>query len=693
MSPMPSPRRRRLLAAAAAIVAMGAPLGAQRPTPAIDAQVLRASARLLAMADARAATSLIDSLLKAPAPTWLRQQALRTIGQVGDVSRAPLLRQALADPDTAVAADAAFALGLLRDAEALPALEAALFRPGSVQDEAAFALGRLGAPARGVLLVALGRSPTPALLLALAAPPVPVEAIAPQLTSADPALRWAAAYALTRSPSRDAAPVLLAALAGPIATDTTTGPRRDASDVRAGIARGLARNAVPDSLTTAAREALLRLVGDAHPHVRIAALRALATYPSAAAPVFREHITREPDANVRIALAQAAGPVLGPDDAAWEAMWAADTTTMVRLALVQGAGQHGITFAALDASRGLAWATSPEPRLRAAAATASIGAGEGSPLGKAGPFLLDPSPIVQRAAATALARALAAEPDSLLDGWMRQAASDQPDVWVRATALGAVARRAAARDVPGLLAAYRRAAGDALPAARHAALQALLAAWRRDSASFGPWADSLAALSVPADARAIALVRQPATREGEDPVPLTPLRAWDAARPGGRSTQQWEALVRESVIPGHEGRRPRATFVTTRGEIEVELLPHLAPLTVANLRQLASSGAYDDTPFHRVVPYFVAQGGDPAGTGSGGPGYSIRDELSRVRHDRGALAMAHAGPDTGGSQFYFAHAPQPHLDALHTVFGRVVRGLDVVDALTQWDRLLQVTIR
>jgi cyclophilin family peptidyl-prolyl cis-trans isomerase len=115
-----------------------------------------------------------------------------------------------------------------------------------------------------------------------------------------------------------------------------------------------------------------------------------------------------------------------------------------------------------------------------------------------------------------------------------------------------------------------------------------------------------------------------------------------------------------------------------------------APLTVANFLSLAKSGYYRNTRFHRVVPNFVIQDGDPADTGNGGPGYSIRDEFNPRRYDRGMVGMALSGPDTGGSQYFITHSPQPHLDGHYTIFGRVVGGMSVVDAILQYDRILAV---
>ena len=128
-----------------------------------------------------------------------------------------------------------------------------------------------------------------------------------------------------------------------------------------------------------------------------------------------------------------------------------------------------------------------------------------------------------------------------------------------------------------------------------------------------------------------------------------------------------------------------AHFDTDRGPIRVELAADKAPLTVANFVNLARRGFYDGLNFHRVIPDFMIQGGCPKGTGTGGPGYKFEDEFgSSHRHDgKGVLSMANAGPGTNGSQFFITFGPTPHLDGRHTVFGRVVEGLDVLDRLTR----------
>jgi cyclophilin family peptidyl-prolyl cis-trans isomerase len=131
----------------------------------------------------------------------------------------------------------------------------------------------------------------------------------------------------------------------------------------------------------------------------------------------------------------------------------------------------------------------------------------------------------------------------------------------------------------------------------------------------------------------------------------------------------------------------RAHLKTEKGEILCELYANEAPLSVENFVNLARAGFYDGTTFHRVIRGFMAQAGDPTGTGRGGPGYQFRDEFSPgLRHDgAGVLSMANAGPGTNGSQFFITYAPTPHLDGRHTVFGRVVSGMEVAEALRERD--------
>ncbi|CAN5510572.1 peptidylprolyl isomerase [soil metagenome] len=138
----------------------------------------------------------------------------------------------------------------------------------------------------------------------------------------------------------------------------------------------------------------------------------------------------------------------------------------------------------------------------------------------------------------------------------------------------------------------------------------------------------------------------------------------------------------------------RATMETDRGAIVLDLYAEHAPKTVNNFVFLSKEGFYDGVTFHRVISDFMIQGGDPTGTGRGDAGYKFGDEFQNnpLRHERGVISMANAGPNTNGSQFFITHAPQSHLDGRHTVFGRVVEGLDVVDSIRQGDAIKSVSI-
>ncbi|UOQ42657.1 peptidylprolyl isomerase [Halobacillus salinarum] len=139
----------------------------------------------------------------------------------------------------------------------------------------------------------------------------------------------------------------------------------------------------------------------------------------------------------------------------------------------------------------------------------------------------------------------------------------------------------------------------------------------------------------------------------------------------------------------------QATIQFENGEqMDIELYDEAAPNTVANFEKLANSEFYDGLTFHRVIPDFVIQGGCPKGNGTGGPGYTIKCETegNPHKHERGTLSMAHAGKDTGGSQFFVCHSPQPHLDGRHTVFGKVTDGVEIVDRVSPGDVMQKVRV-
>lgn len=156
-------------------------------------------------------------------------------------------------------------------------------------------------------------------------------------------------------------------------------------------------------------------------------------------------------------------------------------------------------------------------------------------------------------------------------------------------------------------------------------------------------------------------------------------------------SKQWDRPPAMQIDPT---KIYRVTIETARGDIELELYPEHAPKTVNNFVFLAQQGYYDGVTFHRVISNFVIQGGDPSGTGSGGPGYRFEDEVlnNPLKHGTGYISMANAGPNTNGSQFFITHSPQPHLDGKHTVFGKVVNGQQVVNAIRQGDQMVKVTV-
>ncbi len=161
-------------------------------------------------------------------------------------------------------------------------------------------------------------------------------------------------------------------------------------------------------------------------------------------------------------------------------------------------------------------------------------------------------------------------------------------------------------------------------------------------------------------------------------------------RIGTVKTRNTDADYRRAIA--RIGKHVTATLVTSKGSFTIEFLPEDALLTVANFVQLARKGYFNGITFHRVVPNFVIQGGDPRGDGNGGPGYSIRCEINEEPFERAAVGMALSGKDTGGSQWFVTHSPQPHLDGGYTVFGRVIRGMDVVDNIARGDVIRRVIV-
>jgi len=684
----------RLLNVSATLAVLISPSAhAQQAPVRFDVGDVRQYGALLAMTDTRQLdTALIHGLLAAGSRP-IRAAAALAIGQVGreqGLAGAPILRGLLRDKNPLVASNAAYALGLLRDSSALTALAEALSPEPAVAREAAWALGEIGGPARNALTGALGfdhdDATTIQLLLAAAKlRPVPVTAIRRYLVASDPSVVWAAAYAIARQRTpagvRDLVDLehsLFARQPKRQASRYTDGPydkpEVDAAVIRAEIARGLTKSAAGDSLGATAFSALARLATDRDAHVRINALRSLATYRDRAKALLT-NATRDPEPNVRIAAAQSVASALTSAGTDFQSLWAADTAIAYRASLLASA-----TGAGLRPSQLADWARSADWRLRAAVANAAGDTLDRTfALSRTIPLLADRDPRVREAAYASIAPPSSIALEDTVHAVLVRGLQD-PDFYVRATVIAALTERPASPDLRAVLASYRLASRDSANDARLAALQYVAALWKKDSTTFdASLREELSTQNPPAD---------PLERAVGKDLPFW--KDWKSIRPAPQPASWYENIARSVVMPSVNGKRPRATIQTVRGPIVLELFGDAAPITAWNFLSLARSGYYRNTRFHRVVPNFVAQDGDPRDDGNGGPGYAIRDEMNPNRYERGAVGMALSGPDTGGSQYFIAHSPQPHLDGHYTVFGRVVRGYDVLDRIVQGDRITRI---
>lgn len=605
-----------------------------------------------------------------------------------------------------MSAGAAFALGVLRDtAGAVVDSLAAVARraPASRPDpavQAVWSLGRLGTPRARDALVALLRAPaaTPptdgagpraarraaptgpqpaalppdairdALLALWKFPRTPaLAALArPYATAPDPESRWRAVYALARLGDPATATLLVSAL------------RDSAEIVRASAARGL-RTPVADSAGARAQAsaALRAALRDPHPHVRINAARALATYgsPELAPPL--SALLDDADRNVATAAAEALGALGAPAAApALERVAATDSLPLslraaALAALVRVAPQAGTDRAAT-------WAASADWRTRFYAARALAGSRWTLAQPTARALAADRDPRVAAVAVDAIADLAGDSIRGLRALYLDALAS--PDPIVRASAVRAIGRRADPAEFPLVLDAYDRARQDTLDDAAVAAVEVLA-----DLGDKGAPVQRSFFLRFPRS-RDPVVRRLVAARLGAAWGPPGPIDT-------GRDLAYYEDVVRRLVAPELAGGpAPRVRIRTAGDSVTVQLVGADAPLTTENFLSLARRHYFDGARWHRVVPNFVAQDGDPRGDGNGGPGWSIRDEINPIRYLRGTVGMALSGPDTGGSQFFVTHAPQPHLDGGYTVFGRVVEGMDVIDRIVQDDPITVVEV-
>jgi cyclophilin family peptidyl-prolyl cis-trans isomerase/HEAT repeat protein len=251
----------------------------------------------------------------------------------------------------------------------------------------------------------------------------------------------------------------------------------------------------------------------------------------------------------------------------------------------------------------------------------------------------------------------------------------EPDINIRSTAAELLGQQASEENTRSLIAALSRAMREADNDAALAILSAL--AKQKNDAANNAIRTALDSKDHLIRRRAVALLKANGVGDFSDRI-------------GTVQTRNTDADYRRAIA--RSGKKPTATVTTTRGSFTIEFLPDDATLNVDNFIQLARRRYFDGITFHRVVPNFVIQGGDPRGDGSGGPGYTIRCEVNEVGYERTAVGMALSGKDTGGSQWFVTHSPQPHLDGGYTVFGRVIRGMEVVDQIARGDRIVRVVV-
>jgi cyclophilin family peptidyl-prolyl cis-trans isomerase/HEAT repeat protein len=611
----------------------------------------------------------------------VRRRAALAVGRVGLTSGIAPLVVMLGDSDPEVRQMAAFALGLIGDRQARDPLVMSLTDQSPlVQGSAAEALGLIGDPAAAA---AVGRLVSSVVQSgALTSPPAeddevrrdtPASAFRlgvfalvrlkayDQLAAAvlDPSGRprttwWPLAFALQRLEDKRALPALLA-LAG------DSNPYTRAFAVK-GLGSLKDRSATP---------VILPLVSSREAGVAIEAIRALGKIgdPAAAEPLLRIVQGRGAAQQMRVEAVVALGGLRGPGIADSLVDVIGDRDPLIRAAALRSAS-------ALD-PEGFVTILSgldPDPDWRTRAALASL-LGElprQTALPRLTRMLDDSDQRVVAAVLTALVKIGAPNAGDILLDHLK---ADDPVVRAAsASGIGELRLPAGAQALP---AAYQFGLRDATYVARAAAIEAFskygisVARSLLDAAL----ADKDWAVRV----RAATLLKQgEPSSDANDRIRPAPTRM---APEGYRAANLTNPAVSTQVF-----------LDTDRGTIQIELAVLDAPLTVDNFIALARRGFFNGLTFHRVVPDFVIQGGDPRGDGEGGPGYTMRNEISELPYLRGTVGIALDWADTGGSQFFITHSPQPHLDAKYTVFGRVIAGMDVVDKIQQGDVIRRVRV-
>ena len=612
----------------------------------------------------------------------IRRRAAIAIGRVGLPDGVSPLIVVLRDPDPDVRQAACFGLGLLQDARAnaplIALLEDADLR---VRGRAAEALGLIGArEAAAPISAMVAREATDAAVTGLAAddmtyPMAPAadalrlglnalvrlkawDGLASAVLDAKGVSRlrwWPVAYALQRIEDKRAVPALIAFARG-------TG-----ADALGFAARGLGVLKEPRGV-----EVLVPLLDPARQELRVvaAAARALGQIGSREAiPPLRKLLPHPRlDTGTRVEVISALGALQAAETLD-------DLLDLLGHPAVAVRGAALIALARVDREAFLTALSGLDPdpawQVRADLAAALGGLERERAVPRLTELLADADARVVAAALRALATAKAT---NLAQTLHEQLTRD--DAGVRATAASLVGETKPAGGDAWLRDAWQRAKTDPLSLVRAAVVPAI--------ARYGIEAATLVLTDALADTDWA--IRLAATRTWRQ---LAPTASVPSIRPAPARLASAAHESAELTAPAYS---PQVYLDTKKGTVQVALFVLDAPLTCANFVELARKGFFNGVVFHRVVPNFVVQGGDPRGDGEGGPGYSIRDELNDQPYLRGTVGMALDGPESGGSQFFITHGPQPHLDARYTVFGRVVAGMDVVDRLEKWDVIERVRV-
>lgn len=615
-----------------------------------EGRIRRRAALAMGRTGLSEAVTPLTAVLVNEADPEVRAMAAFALGLIGEASAAPVLLPALADVDPRVQGRAAEALGLIGQKDAagsIAGMAAAHVRAGALagiasDDETVPLTPAAEAVRLGVYaLVRLeAREPLRAVVTGADGRPV--------------SDWWPLAYAVQRTPDPATAALL------------RTWLREGGSTTRAFAVRGL--SALKDVESRPTIEALAADPAQAL-GVRVQSVRALgAIGDRRSAAALTPLLQKAPERVLRLEAAAAIGALRDAPSAEvlvdhledrWPPMRAA-----AQAALAQADPETFMTvLSGLDVDQ--------EWTVRAALATTLGTLGREAASLRLEQLSRDADPKVRASALTSMAKLGVS---GAAERFVKELSADDPGLRLAAArGLGTLQATAA---VPALARAFEASTSETTYIARAALLEALLATDRaaatpvlRAALSDRDWAIRV---------RAAALLRGLEATSGAQPVRPAPA-------PVAAAVDATAAMI----APPYS---PQAYLETTRGEIRLELAVLDAPRTVASFVALAGRGFFDGLAWHRIVPDFVAQGGDPRGDGEGGPGYALRDELNTRPFVGGAVGMALDWKDTGGSQFFITLSPQPHLDARYTNFGQVVAGLEVARRLEPWDRLLSVRV-